>query len=269
LEVSNRFDTDGSRTWRTDFVSGIKTLYLWPQSLSVCPLNEQALLPVFVVGCGHSGTTLLATVLGRSEELLQIGYESSAFLPSRGYATSREVGLCWQNLALQTGHRGFVEKTPKHVHCISRIRKVFPRARIIGITRDGRDVMASFMGRGMAPGFAVHRWVEDNKALIAAVDAADVFRTTYEAIVADPEAEIARICDWLGIAFSKAMLTDTGTGYAWIRGGTMGKRAIQTAQPIHDGSGRWLTELSDEQVGLFWRQARDMMAALGYPDRDA
>lgn len=36
---------------------------------------------VFVVGCGHSGTTLVTSVLSRHSKFFAVGYESECFIP--------------------------------------------------------------------------------------------------------------------------------------------------------------------------------------------
>ncbi len=260
------FDTDGTQTLRDRVAARAKIIYAWPFDRAIRPLEPQDTQAIFVVGCGHSGTSLLATVLGRSRELLLVGYESGAFFPMRGLASSKEVTKSWQNISLQLGYRGFVEKTPKHVHCLSRIRRVVPQARFIAIVRDGRDVMASFLSRGFTPEFAVQRWIDDNAAILAASSLQNLIMTSYEALVTEPEAEVKRICEALGLTFAPDMLSGSDSGYGWIQGQTMGQRAEQTAKPIYDSRGKWKDKLSPSELDLFWSRAEPMMAKLGYDD---
>lgn len=258
------FDRDGQSSFR-DFLSvTAMRVYNWPQSIFVRPLDIHGSKPIFVVGCGHSGTSMLAAVLERTDELMLVGYESGAFFPKKGLFASKEAVRAWLNLSRQTEHSGFIEKTPKHIHCMDRIRKVVPDARFVAIARDGRDVMASFKGRGLSPEFAVERWCTDNTAVLAARDEKDVIFTTYEAIVSEPVVEVSRICDRLDVAYSPELLAGSTSGYGWIRGGTMGSRAHQTSQAIYDGRGKWRSVLSESDLETFWQKARPIMRALGY-----
>lgn len=258
------WETDGHSTSRDWLTAALLRLYNWPQNQVVRPLDMKGVRPIFVVGCGHSGTSMLAAVLGRSEQLMLVGYESGAFFPKKSLLTSKEVVRAWLNICLQTRHSGFIEKTPKHVHCLQRIRTVVPGARFLVIARDGRDVMASFMKRGLSPEFAIKRWCIDNEAVLAARDAEDVFFTRYEDVVRQPETEIARICSALEIAYSPTLLESGESGYGWINEGTMGNRAIQTSREIYDGSGKWRSALTEKDLDLFWNKARRLMNSLGY-----
>ncbi|WP_141137906.1 sulfotransferase family protein [Actibacterium lipolyticum] len=258
------FDIDGRKDLRSAASFFAMQLYNLPQNAVVRPLNTEGIAPIFVVGCGHSGTSLLASILGRSDKLLMVGYESGVFFPKKSLMTAKEVVRSWVNLARQFGLSGFVEKTPKHLHCIDRILKVVPNARIVVITRDGRDVMASFMSRGMSPEFAVERWCQDNQKVLALDGHASIIKTRYEDIVADPTAELQRLCDALGLEFSDEMITGTGSGYGWIKDGNMAKRAAETSKPIYDSRGKWKQALTSEHLEIFWKEASGIMSAFGY-----
>ncbi|WGH79642.1 sulfotransferase family protein [Jannaschia ovalis] len=265
--IDSRFDIHGPRSAGDRLKRAIRRAYAWPQVLFTPPLETGDVLPIFVVGCGNSGTSLLAAALGRAEELMLMGYESGAFFPEKGLGTGREVAQAWLAITQQTGCRGFIEKTPKHVHCLNRIRRIIPKARFVAVVRDGRDVVASFKARGLTTEFAIRRWCVDNEAILRERGAADVLVTRYEDIVGAPEAELRRICEALGVEYHDDMIHGSGSGYAWItERKTMGVRAKQTAKPIYDNRGKWKTALSDAEVALFRRKAGPLMDALGYTD---
>lgn len=261
------FDADGRRGLKTRLGWALRRAYNAPVDARTRPLDTEGMLPIFVVGCGHSGTSLLAAILGRSDDLLMIGYESGAFFPKQSLATSREVVRSWLNLARQADFRGFVEKTPKHILCTDRIRRVVPDARFVGIVRDGRDVMASFLSRGLQPGFAVDRWVADNAALLAERDASDFRLIRFEDLIEDPAAVTQSVCADLGITYSEDMLRGSSDGYGWIKDGNMGLRAEQTSRDVYDSRGKWKGALTDAHLHLFWAAAGPTMGAFGYSDR--
>ena len=94
----------------------------------IAPL-ETRLETAFVVGCGHSGTTLLAAKLGRLSGCFLPGWETGAFLPDRGLYWSKAAFGTILRTAETTDARVVLEKTPKHVHCAARIRRLLPRAK--------------------------------------------------------------------------------------------------------------------------------------------
>jgi len=85
----------------------------------------------FVAGCGHSGTTLLASKLGLHPDVLLISRESNLFLPERGLRLARVIAEEWLAFARQEDRRVVLEKSPKHVHCLHRIRRLLPGVRVI------------------------------------------------------------------------------------------------------------------------------------------
>jgi hypothetical protein len=97
-----------------------------------------------------------------------------------------------------------------HRH-IDRLRALLPEARIIHMLRDPRDVARSAIGMGWAAGLydGVDHWLETEYGWsgIAAGLAPDrVFELRYEALLADPARELARVCGFLGLAYDPDML---------------------------------------------------------------
>ena len=50
-------------------------------------------------------------------------------------------------LSEEQGKDIWIEKTPRHLHCIDQIEKLLPEPQFIHIIRSGKDVVASLMGR--------------------------------------------------------------------------------------------------------------------------
>jgi len=67
------FDTDGTQTFRDRVSARIKAGYVWPIDKTIKPLKSQDSEAIFVIGCGHSGTSVLATILGRSQAMFLVG----------------------------------------------------------------------------------------------------------------------------------------------------------------------------------------------------
>lgn len=74
------------------------------------------------------------------------------------------------DMAVAAGTRRWVEKTPIHVRYLDKLFLLRPRAHVVMMVRDGRDVAASFKGRAKperALEMVTHgakRWVDDTEA---------------------------------------------------------------------------------------------------------
>jgi hypothetical protein len=83
----------------------------------------------------------------------------------------------------------------------------------------------------------------------------------YEALVADPEGECRRLCDFLGVTFDPAMLR-FHEGRRRFEPGLSAKRAWLPPTP---GLRDWTTQMPREQVEEFEAAAGDALETFGYP----
>lgn len=101
--------------------------------------------PTFIVGCGHSGTSLLLNILGSHSRIYAIPKET-------GFAYKSAMRI-WQKrlkfnmMTVLNGKSRWIEKTPKHIHRIGKLMKLFPRSKFLIAIRDGRDVGYSLKER--------------------------------------------------------------------------------------------------------------------------
>jgi hypothetical protein len=111
-------------------------------------------------------------------------------------------------------------KTGKPVHVIvlhrrlDRLLQVMPRARFIHLLRDPRDVARSVVGRGWAGStwYGVDQWLATEEDWIAQApdDPRRVCTMRYEDLLEQPEAELRRLCDFIGRDYTDAMLSYAG-----------------------------------------------------------
>ena len=229
---------------------------------------------VFICGCGHSRTTIAARILGAHPLIFAAPYNSAAFLgPSPWSALQRLRG----ELAA-SGKRILVEKTPRHVGHLARIRQAIPTARFIITVRDGRDVATSLARRyhgNFARGF--QRWIHDTAIAAAEQHAPDVLVFRYEDLVTEPVVTASKLCDFVNVKFDPVVLDYHKRPIVWDGqdGGRKAPgtpvsehralRAWQVNQPIFDGRGRWKDELPAEIAGLFSTGvAGSLMTTFGY-----
>jgi hypothetical protein len=118
---------------------------------------------VFIVGPPRSGTTWVLSLLKEHPDVLAADVDNLGIRLDEGATTETGIFVGSRNLTddqirskfhrLSEEHPGktVVEKTPSHLFDVSRIRKVFPEARIVLTDRDGRDVVASIVQVGRDP----------------------------------------------------------------------------------------------------------------------
>lgn len=112
--------------------------------------------------------------------------------------------------AERRGKARWVEKTPRHLLVLDSLRQLWPDGRIVRIVRDPRDVALSLAGMPFAGDSLVGNLVridQDDRASrdFLARDGRS-FSLRYEDLVAEPERELRRLCEFLGEAFEPAML---------------------------------------------------------------
>jgi hypothetical protein len=220
--------------------------------------------PVFVVGCGNSGTTLVATILSRHLNAFPIGYESSIFFPTFGLHFSKKMSQAFDLLAKQNEKSFFLEKTPKHALCLKRIFKILPQAKIVYVIRDVKDNTASLKKRYGNINVAIDRWVTDNRPALYWQSDPRVFLVKYEDLVISPTSIVSDICQFLEIPFSQEMLDSDKTPYHHFSDGNMSKRAKQVSKPIHDNTGKWTNTLTADDIDQILKRSSLIMKELGY-----
>ena len=148
--------------------------------------------------------------------------------------------------ALRNGAPRWVEKTPRHLEVPELITETWPKARIVRIVRDPRDAAVSLTKVPFGTPSLL-----TNLSVLARMNeaAADFYRepgvaltVRYEDLVATPERELRRICEFVEVDYEEGMLEDRSgaTGVAaeheWWKGDATGPLDRSRA-------GRWAEEM--------------------------
>ncbi|NQT24373.1 sulfotransferase [candidate division KSB1 bacterium] len=95
----------------------------------------------------------------------------------------------------------WIEKTPSNAYCFQHFLNLFENGKVVHITRNPLDAVASMVNRGMTPYFAAGNWVYNNAAALSAAYDTRYHRITYETMVQDPEKTLHKLTDFIDISF--------------------------------------------------------------------
>lgn len=145
---------------------------------------------------------------------------------------------------------------------------VWPRAYLLNVVRDGRDVLASQMTAGdfgKTPEQIAAGWVSTHAKFRKLVQRPDVRarEARYEHLVTDPEREVRDLCEFLELPFAEDMLRFHDKKLTIYEASHLSMDRI--SKPIDATKvGRWRRELSQEVVASFMSLAGELMAEMGY-----
>jgi hypothetical protein len=104
------------------------------------------------------------------------------------------------------------DKNPHYALLVSRIERLFPRARFVHITRDYRDNIHSYQGVPFDlkdPAALAARWKAYNQAIMSVSRRMPerFLWLRFEDLLTHPEHELSRICAFLEVPFDPALLS--------------------------------------------------------------
>jgi len=256
-----------------------------------------AFAPIFIIGVPRSGTTLLRVLLDSHSEIAGLpetpwllgAYGADTCLrsfltglvegpygavrnvagitPEHVFASGRSLlETLFEPVLKARNKRLLAFKTPADIRHLDVLLKLAPDAYYVHITRDGRDVAMSQLGKKgtffddlkeyKRLGFSnlLRRWAEWESRIRSLLyrDGTRVVHVRYEDLIANPERELRRITDFLGVPFEARMLD-----YASHRHDYPSWEAGSTDVARHDGISK--------SGGSKWRKAKltgEMLYAL-------
>ena len=222
---------------------------------------------IFIVGCGHSGTTILNKILGTHKNIYSISQETGFFAQHKQKDKDKDIIKNLESLdkRVEFNKKWICEKTPGHVYGINRIFKLIKDPKIIVIIRDGRDVIASLNKRYDNFDKSVNRWIEDNNTWLNNQYKDSFHLLKYEDLVKEPQIELKKICDFLPEEYDNNMLNYKKEKVELsIPDGIIEEinhtslRNYQVNQDLYDGTKRYLKDLTELQMNLLYSNDRFM-----------
>jgi tetratricopeptide (TPR) repeat protein len=197
--------------------------------------GAEAADPIFIVGLPRSGSTLVEQMLashsqveGTAELQEMIGIarrldqqagrypEAVRMLSAAAAGALGATYLQQTRIHRRTERPFFIDKMPNNFLHAGLIHLILPKAKIVDVRRGAMACCFSNFTHHFARGqefsyelSELGRYFADYVSLMAHFDAALprlIHRVDYETLVADPESEIGKLLDYLGLPFEEACL---------------------------------------------------------------
>lgn len=162
------------------------------------------------------------------------------------------------------------DKTPLNSEYLPWISATFPKAKYVHIIRDGRDAVASMMRANLQYGILDQcclEWrvrVQNNLQLGKKLPSQQYLEIRYERLVSHPAEETERVCQFLNIKFSKAML-NTADNFHQMGDTVELDHHKNVENPINTESiGAWQRTLTEAQAAYVVNELGPLLETLGY-----
>ncbi len=174
--------------------------------------------------------------------------------------------------ARAAGKPRWAEKSPRHILFLPRLRSAFPEAPIVRIVRDPRDVALSVMRAPFGGSSLIVNLYECARLSARTEPIIDrdrrLMTLRFEDLVADPEPELRRLCDFLGEPFDVRMLEQSGVAAAAIQDRSEWWLAKAAERPDSSRLAVWRRELTPQQQRAAAAICHDILERHDYPDRE-
>ncbi|MFC7208681.1 sulfotransferase [Comamonas endophytica] len=263
-------------------------------------LGNPSTLPVFVLGMPRSGTTLVEQILaghsqihGAGELGLIPGVIAGLERWERHAGSGRGFPDCVDDLSAQVvdgitanllkelqdyapGARHVVDKLPHNFENVGLIKLLFPKARIVSVRRDPRDIAISnyftdFAAKHGGLGYSydlgwIGEQLADHNLLMHhwnQLFPGEMLEVRYEDVLEHPEREARRMLDYIGVAWEPEVLN-----FSELQRPVKTASVWQVRQPLYQSSkAKW--EHYQEHLGplirgtnapIRWEPITDMVA---------
>lgn len=246
--------------------------------LAVPPENRYV-LPIYLqrsewgdLGDAENRSRLATRITGRGTGFRDFGLDKEAVRqrivagpPTLG-SVLETVMLCF---AEAHGAQRWCDKRPMYVRHVDVLRRMFPDAQFVHLVRDGRSAAASLARMPWFQGDlaqAIGTWrlaMEHARAARAALPADSWFDLSYEQLIVEPEAQLRRLCSYLGEGFDPVMLAPSA-----VRDSLIPSRKTwhaNTAGPLlAERTQSWRHELSSRDIAFLEAVAGRELTRAGY-----
>jgi len=173
--------------------------------------------------------------------------------------------------AARHGKERWGDKDPGNILRLHLLDRWFPNGQIVHLIRDGRGACLSHLGQAFgfddvlecAEAWREQVWWVRRIGQILGPDR--YHELTYEALVAAPEAELQRLCRFLGLAFSPEMLSYHDHLDRSIPAEKRHIWPLIGEPPRKENADKWKSQMSRGVQVCFEKRAGTLLRELGYP----
>lgn len=144
----------------------------------------------------------------------------------------------------------FGDKDPKLIEHINQLLHIWPKAKVIHIFRDPRDVLVSKKKASWAAASNYKLLVANAAQFDMAFKAQSVWKREnihfiqYEKLVKEPKNVMVSLCDWLSLPFDEAMLNHTKNAGSLVAQDEMQWKADVFKPVVSSNFNKWKNELT-------------------------
>ncbi|MGH8869665.1 MAG: sulfotransferase family protein [Actinomycetes bacterium] len=182
------------------------------------------------------------------------------------------VGIVLRAYANRFGKPRWGDKRPGYWQDVDVLLRLFPDAQIVHIVRDGRACVASlkrmaWWNTGVDGGVATWLMAQERvRKDTRHLSEGSYHELHYEHLVNDPEAELRRLCGFLGERFDEEMLKTTDVArYAVPKKKTRAHHVRLTGAVDTAAVESWREGLEPHEIGLMEWVAGRRLRSCGYP----
>ena len=237
---------------------------------------------VMISGCGHTGTTLLARMMGVHSEIYNPPFETNIFLAYNSLKWKYLIESLYKEARRKKkDYKVLLEKTPRHIWHIDFIRRKLPETKFILMTRNGKDVIASLYERYKDIQASIRRYKDDSLLTIRQIDDKKVFLLRYEDLIENPKKCLMEIMNFVELKFESDMLNFHQTKVSWFKLDEIKKKSRkdgvshnnfrnwQVNQPLFKSPKTWKERIPKKNwidlENFFEEEGNKIMNTLGYP----
>ena len=163
-----------------------------------------------IAGCGHTGSSIFARVIGEHSKIYFPTKETNTFLLYNDFDQKKLLEKLKKN-CLKANKEQILEKTNRHIWHIDYIRSKYKNFKFILITRDPRDVIASLYKRNVNKNIktlqnSIIRYRDDSMWTIRQIGNKDTILVRYEDFIKDPKKISKHVFKFMNLKYEKDIM---------------------------------------------------------------
>lgn len=191
--------------------------------------------------------------------------------------------IVFETYAQQTGKMplAIVDKNNYYIHHLEELKAIWPDARYIHLIRDGRDVACSYKdiekldtNSPYKPKLSTdinaiaEEWTRNNQNILSFMEGLnrkeDYISVRFEDVVGKSKEALKRLCDFLDLEFSPAMLTYYNSEFYDEPKETLDWKKKTQSEPDNSSVGRYKALLDEEEISNFNSLSKSILNKFNY-----